>query len=137
MAVKSSRISVNSAIWYQTGIEKGVIGYMDLSELTKRVNPRKGRTALVLEHYREIEAARKMLWEWNTIAESLGLGPKKGNALRMAFSYVTKKLDAGELTLPKQTTAKTTANDRQVGDKKTVPDIGVFDKFGGNKTLNF
>ncbi|WP_312284128.1 hypothetical protein [Candidatus Igneacidithiobacillus taiwanensis] len=91
----------------------------------------------MLEHYREIEAARKMLWEWNTIAESLGLGPKKGNALRMAFSYVTKKLDAGELTLPKQTTAKTTANDRQVGDKKTVPDIGVFDKFGGNKTLNF
>ena len=101
---------------------------MDLSDLTKRVNPRKGRTSLVLEHYREIEKARKLLWEWNTIAEALGLGPKKGNALRMAFSYVTKRLEEGKLALPEQRKSET--GGRPNKPKRKQDDILDF---GGDK----
>ncbi len=69
---------------------------LTLTDLTKTYNPGRSYASLVELHFDEIAQARANRWEWSTIAESLGLDPKRGNTLRFAFCREKKRRDDGD-----------------------------------------
>lgn len=72
---------------------------MELSEMTRRVNPRRGLQALVLEHYAEVRAARQHLWSWAEIADALGVAGQGAHLCR-AYLRVDRQVEAGRLKVP-------------------------------------
>ena len=72
---------------------------MKLDELGRTVNPARGITSVVLTHYQKILAARRMLWDWETISEAMEMAGKSAQ-IRQAFSRLTEQLKNKEVALP-------------------------------------
>jgi hypothetical protein len=72
---------------------------MNLDELGRTVNPARGVTSVVLTHYQKILAARRMLWDWETISEAMEMAGKSAQ-IRQAFSRLTEQLKNKEVALP-------------------------------------
>ncbi len=77
-----------------------------IKELARSIDPSHGLTTLVTEYYEDITAARTGLWSWAKIAEALGLGADRDNAVRLAYYRVDKKVKAGKIVPRKGGTEK-------------------------------
>ena len=72
-----------------------------LKELLARgPDPTRGLRGLALSRYHDIATARRQLWRWREIAESLDLLPAQGAALGEAFSRVARRIAEGKLEPP-------------------------------------
>ena len=73
--------------------------------LTRGPDPTRGLRGLALSRYHDIAQARRQLWRWREIAESLDLLPTQGAALGEAFSRVARRIAEGKLEPPAPATA--------------------------------
>ena len=73
--------------------------------LARGPDPTRGLRGLALSRYHDIAQARRQLWRWREIAESLDLDPTQGAALGEAFSRVARRIAEGKLEPPAATTA--------------------------------